>query len=92
MSRTMLESKSFGFEVSDARIGGVMTRLNTCAELLEEYVRGDIKRIEELEMEQLDPRTPASTAYGVKKYMNYWDRNSRYYSDIVSACVTDKPE
>ena len=88
----MIESKSFGFEVSDARIGGVMTRLNTCAELLEEYIRGDIERIEELEMDQLDPRTPASPAYGVKKYLNYWDRNSRYYSDIVSACVTDKQD
>ncbi len=88
----MLESKSFGFEVSDARIGGVMTRLDTCADLLEEYVSGDIKHIEELEMEQLDPRTPLNPTYGVKKYMNYWDRNSRYYSDIVSTCVTDKPD
>ncbi|MBQ3135659.1 MAG: family 20 glycosylhydrolase [Oscillospiraceae bacterium] len=88
----MIESKSFGFEVSDARIGGVMTRLNTCADILEEYVRGDIDRIEELEMEQLDPRTPLDPTYGVKKYQTYWNRNSRYYSDIVSACVTDKPE
>ncbi len=86
----MRENKSFGFEVSDARIGGVMLRLETCAQLLLEYAAGEIDRIEELEMEQLDPRTPASDAYGVKKYMNYWDRCSRYYSDIVSACVTDK--
>ncbi len=86
----MIESKPIGFEVSDARMGGVMTRLETCADRLEEYVRGELQTIDELEMEQLDPRTPSSPAYGVKKYMNYWDRNSRYYSDIVSACVTDK--
>ncbi len=84
------ESKSIGFEVSDARLGGVMTRLETCADNLEEYVRGEVARIEELEIEQLDPRTPANPTCGIKKYMNYWDRNSRYYSDIVSACVTDK--
>ncbi|MBQ3556656.1 MAG: family 20 glycosylhydrolase [Oscillospiraceae bacterium] len=88
----MIESKSFGFEVTDARVGGVMTRLNTCADILEQYIRGDIDRIEELEMEQLDPRTPLDPTYGVKKYQTYWNRNSRYYSDIVSACVTDKPE
>ena len=45
-----------------------------------------------LELELLDPRTPASADYGVRKYLNYWDRNSRYYSDIVSTCVTDRPE
>ncbi|MBQ3557758.1 MAG: family 20 glycosylhydrolase [Oscillospiraceae bacterium] len=88
----MMESKPIGFEVSDARIGGVMTRLDTCADRLEEYVSGALATIDELEMEQLDPRTPSSPAYGVKKYLNYWDRNSRYYSDIVSACVTDRPE
>ncbi|MBE6957406.1 MAG: hypothetical protein E7450_08185 [Ruminococcaceae bacterium] len=88
----MIESKPIGFEVSDARIGGVMARLDTCADRLEEYVGGELATIDELEMEQLDPRTPSSPAFGVKKYMNYWDRNSRYYSDIVSACVTDRPE
>jgi len=81
----MIESKPIGFEVSDARIGGVMNRLEHCAFRLEEYVKGNIERVEELEVELLDPRTPASPAFGVKKYQNYWDRNSRYYAQIVSA-------
>ena len=88
----MTENKAIGFEVSDARIGGVMTRLTCCAERLEDCVSGKLARIEELEMEQLDPRTPASENFGKREYMNYWDRNSRYYSDIVSCCVTDRPE
>ena len=86
----MIENKSFGFEVTDIRVGGVMTRLNTCANILEEYIRGEIEHIEELEMEQLDPRTPLDPDYGVRKYQHYWNRNARFYSDIVSTCVTDK--
>ena len=86
----MIESKSFGFEVSDARIGGVMLRLSTCADILEQYIRGEIEHIEELEMEQLDVRTPLDPTYGVKKYQTYWNRNSRYYADIVSTSPVAK--
>ena len=86
----MIENKPHGFDVSDVRLGGVMTRLNHCADRLDEYVAGRIDSIEELEMEQLDVRTPASPAYGQRKYLNYWDRNSRYYTEIVSANVVGK--
>ena len=47
--------------------------------------------IDELEMEQLDPRTPSSPAFGVRKYLNYWDRNARQYCDITSANMLFKP-
>ena len=86
----MIENKPHGFDVSDVRIGGVMTRLIHCAERLESYVAGDEKNIPELEEKLLDVRTPLSDSYGVKKYLNYWDRNSRYYTDIVSANVVGK--
>lgn len=45
----MKENKPHGFDVSDVRIGGVMTRLFHCAERLDEYVAGDVDHIEELE-------------------------------------------
>ena len=44
-----------------------------------------LDRIEELEETLLDVRTPLSPDYGKRKYLNYWDRNSRYYTEIVSA-------
>ncbi len=81
----MTENKPHGFDVSDVRIGGVMTRLVHCAERLDEYVAGNVDRIEELEETLLDVRTPLSPDYGKRKYLNYWDRNSRYYTEIVSA-------
>ena len=87
----MRENKPHGFDVSDVRLGGVVNRLNHCAERLEDYIRGDIDRIEELEEVLLDMRTPASADYGVRKYMNYWDRNARQYCDIVTANMLFKP-
>ena len=87
----MKENKPHGFDVSDIRLGGVMTRLSHCADRLEDYIRGDIDRIEELEEVLLDMRTPASADYGQRKYLNYWDRNARQYCDITSANMLFKP-
>ena len=47
------ENKPQGWEVQDARIGGVIRRLYTCAERLKEYLAGKIERLEELEEEIL---------------------------------------
>ncbi len=47
------ENKGFGFEVHDARLGGVMLRLKSCKERLLAYVNGEIEGIEELEAEIL---------------------------------------
>ena len=87
----MRENKGHGFDVSDVRIGGVMTRLVHCARRLEEYVSGKVERLVELEDEQVDVRTPLSADYGVRKYMNYGDKNAQMYCDTVSTNVLFKP-
>jgi len=87
----MLENKGHGFDVSDVRIGGVMTRLVHCARRLEEYVAGRTDRILELEDKQLDVRTPMSADYGVRKYMGHRDANASMYCDTVSSNVLFKP-
>ena len=50
----MAEKKPHGFDVQDARLGGLIKRLESCRERLEGYIRGDIDRIPELEEELLD--------------------------------------
>ncbi len=82
----MIENKGHGFDVSDIRIGGVMTRVEHCADRLQDYVDGKISQIEELEEKLLDIRPVDSSTYGVKKYLNYWDRAKRY-SEVVTANV-----
>ena len=47
------ENKPFGWEIQDARLGGLMQRLKTCHNRLIAYLRGDLERIEELEEEIL---------------------------------------
>lgn len=46
------ENKPQGWEIQDARLGGLIQRIKTCAKRLGAYLDGDIERIEELE-EQL---------------------------------------
>ncbi|MBO5070854.1 MAG: beta-N-acetylhexosaminidase [Roseburia sp.] len=48
------ENKPHGFDVQDARIGGLMIRVRSCAERLQELYDGKIEMIEELEEKQLD--------------------------------------
>ncbi len=48
------ENKPFGWEIQDARLGGVQQRLATCRKRLQSYIRGEVKKIEELEEEILD--------------------------------------
>ena len=43
------ENKDFGWEVQDIRLGGLERRLKTCKRVLEEYLKGERDRIEELE-------------------------------------------
>ena len=49
----LTENKPHGFEVQDARLGGLMRRMKTCAELLSEYLSGKSENILELEQELL---------------------------------------
>lgn len=46
------ENKPFGFEIHDARIGGIMNRIRSCRERIEEYLSSGTE-IEELETELL---------------------------------------
>lgn len=48
------ENKPFGFEVQDARLGGLMRRVRHCRRELEHYVQGRIGSIPELEEPLLD--------------------------------------
>ncbi len=47
------ESRSFGFDVMDIRIGGVLCQLDTAQYLLTEYLEGRMDKIDELEAERL---------------------------------------
>jgi len=49
------ENKPFGFEVQDARLGGLIHRTRSCRERIKLYLAGEIDCIEELEEEILDP-------------------------------------
>ncbi len=48
------ENKPYGFEIHDARLGGLVMRLATCHDRLEEYLKGEVQNIPELEEEILD--------------------------------------
>lgn len=45
--------KAFGWEVLDIRYGGVLSRLETACQRIDDYTSGRIERIEELEEERL---------------------------------------
>lgn len=49
-----IENKPHGFDVQDIRIGGLMTRIKSCADRLEDLYKDKIQVIEELEEKQLD--------------------------------------
>ncbi len=43
------ENKPIGFEIHEARLGGLMLRIRSCTERLVDYINGKISRIEDLE-------------------------------------------
>ena len=72
----MKERKTFGFEVQDIRIGGLLQRIKRCKRTLENYLDGKIDKIEELEQEILPP-------FGVEgKRISY-----NFYGTLPTACV-----
>lgn len=50
----MKEKKAVGFDVQDIRLGGVLMRLDSCKERLQDLYDGKLDQIEELEETQLD--------------------------------------
>ena len=51
----MTEKKPHGFDVQDARIGGLIRRVKHCRNRLLSYAKGEIREIPELEEEILNP-------------------------------------
>ena len=47
------DNSVFGYDVIDGRLGFLKNRLNTAIKLLEQYLNGEIDKIEELEQELL---------------------------------------
>ncbi len=62
-----IENKPFGFEVQDARLGGLLQRLKTCSERIVAYINGEIDSIPELEqtieVAWLNPKLKGKTLY-----------------------------
>ena len=58
------ENKPFGFEVQDQRFGGLLFRLQHCAQRLQAYLDGTVEKIEELEETQLEVH-PGFTGHAV---------------------------
>lgn len=65
------DNKPQGFEVQEVRIGGLMRRVKSCREMIEEYLNGEITEIPELAQEIL----PYGEK-GVPSYINAYARNA----------------
>lgn len=73
-------NKPFGWEVIDIRYGGLLQRLDTARLRIEEYVRGDLEAIDELEQKRLyfSPNVEESSGLGWCSY--YYRMASLTYS------------
>ena len=69
------ENKGHGWEIQDARIGGVIMRIESARKRLENYLKGKIVKIEELEEEILTFKE------------NYYYNNNSYKKLISSNVV-----
>ena len=64
-------NKTYGFEIQDARLGGLMQRIKSCRERLLAFCDGDIDKIEELS----EPVLPNDGG------------NVPYWHEMFTACV-----
>ena len=70
----MNDAKPFVYEILDIKIGGVITRLKSTGYRIDNYLNGNVLRLEELEEERLPYFTK-----GMDKRENLWNR-------IISGC------
>ena len=70
----MNDAKPFGYEILDIKIGGVITRLKSTGYRIDNYLNGNVLRLEELEEERLP-----YFSKGMDKRENLWNR-------IISGC------
>lgn len=61
------ENKTFGFDAQELRVGGVITRVDSCRRRLLDYCAGRIEKIEELEAE-LIPVSHTDASYRTADY------------------------
>ncbi|GGP10018.1 family 20 glycosylhydrolase [Oceanobacillus neutriphilus] len=63
-------NKPFGWEVIDIRYGGLLQRLDTACVRIDEYLKGDVDEIDELEQERLyySPNVEESSGLGWCSY------------------------
>lgn len=67
------ESKPFGFEVLDLRIGGLKERVKAAAMRIEDYLDGRVDRLEELEEERLVLDSTVNPGHRTRPvYCNDW--------------------
>lgn len=59
----LLENKTYGFEVQELRLGGLINRVSSCRKRIKDFVNGKIARIEELECDILPFRTEKESTY-----------------------------
>lgn len=67
------ENKPFGFEIQDARIGGLIQRTKSCMERLQAFADGKIKGIPELDEDILDPECGDGSVREIA--LNSWTHN-----------------
>jgi hypothetical protein len=68
------DNKGYGFEVQDARIGGLKQRIRHCKEMLIAYEAGKLTQIDELEEKQLDFEGNGENFSKKHLTYGYWDR------------------
>lgn len=57
------ENKSYGFEVQDMRLGGLIMRMKNCRKMLESYLCGEVSSVLELEEETLKVKEEKDVIY-----------------------------
>lgn len=67
------ENKPFGFEVQDARLGGLIQRTKSCMERLQAFADGTVDEIAELDEDMLDPECGNSSVREVE--LNKWEKS-----------------
>ena len=74
-SQWFIENKPHGFDVQDIRIGGLIMRLKSCKNRLEEYIDGKINIIDELEEKLIDLTNGTENFEQKIVVLNDWKKN-----------------
>lgn len=70
----MKDKKAIGFDVQDLRLGGLIMRIDSCKERLQELYDGKLDQIEELEEKQLDLKGNGEVFQKQHDCFNNWER------------------